>query len=240
MTTLLLIRHGHSVANADGILAGWTPEIGLTDLGRDQISALRAHLAGIPVVQVVSSPVQRCRDSAAALFPSHPIDTDDGLGECHYGAWTGRVLTELTDDPLWRTVQDEPQRARFPDDPREHGYAAESLAEMTERVSAALLARAAAIEQAHGPDAIWAAISHGDPIKSAVATVSGAGVAGLQRFHVSPASVTVLRWTRSQDQVRPMLIAMNSRGEGIADLVKLSKPAAAQNAADITPGGGDR
>ena len=50
-----------------------------------------------------------------------------------YGAWTGRALKDLAKEPLWRTVQDDPEAARFPDDDR---YAAESLQEMSDRVVA--------------------------------------------------------------------------------------------------------
>jgi broad specificity phosphatase PhoE len=39
---------------------------------------------------------------------------DDDLQECAYGACTGRALKDLAKEPLWRTVQDDPETARFP------------------------------------------------------------------------------------------------------------------------------
>jgi len=38
--TVLLVRHGRTTANASGVLAGWTPGVGLDDHGRSQTEAL--------------------------------------------------------------------------------------------------------------------------------------------------------------------------------------------------------
>ena len=44
MTTVLLIRHGRTKANAEGVLAGWTPGINLDEKGQDQARALAKRL----------------------------------------------------------------------------------------------------------------------------------------------------------------------------------------------------
>ncbi len=41
MPTVLLVRHGHSSANGEGILAGRLPGIHLTDKGREQVGPPR-------------------------------------------------------------------------------------------------------------------------------------------------------------------------------------------------------
>ena len=64
-------------------------------------------------------------------WPGHDVVADDRLGECHYGAWTGRPLAEAAKEDLWRVVQDDPGAATFPPHDR---FAAESLAEMADRV----------------------------------------------------------------------------------------------------------
>ena len=58
---------------------------------------------------------------------------------------------------------------------------------------------------------MWVAVSHGDPIKAVLADAMGAGLAGLQRVHVDPASVSVVRWSGG----RPMVMAVNSSGGAI-------------------------
>lgn len=230
MATTILLRHGQSTGNADGILAGWTPGIALTERGREDARALGAHLADVPLAAVVSSPIQRCLDTAAALVDGRAIEVevDDDVGECHYGAWTGRRLADLTADPLWRVVQDHPSRARFPDSSE---YAAESLAEMADRVVRAVRRHDARVEAEHGPDAVWAVISHGDPIKAVVADAAGTHLDHFQRIHTGPASVTVVRYSAA----RPLLLASNASGHGIARLVASARPAG--DAGDSVVGG---
>ena len=117
MPTVILVRHGRSTANADGVLAGWSPGVALDDTGRAQATALAARLAALPLAAVVSSPLQRCQETVRPLLdtrPELPLHTDDRIGECHYGDWTGRKLAELADEPLWATVQRHPSAAVFP------------------------------------------------------------------------------------------------------------------------------
>ncbi|HYN30685.1 MAG TPA: MSMEG_4193 family putative phosphomutase [Dermatophilaceae bacterium] len=230
MATCVVVRHGHSTANAEGLLAGWTPGVLLTERGRAQVAALRARLHGIPIRLVATSPLERCRETAAALTPAGtPVLVDDALGECRYGAWTGRKLADLATDPLWRVVQDDPAAARFPDG---EGQPAESMAEMSARVVAAVRRHDAAVEAEHGPHAVWLAVSHGDPIKAVLADALGSGLAHVQRVHVDPASVSVVRWSAG----RPMVLATNRPGEGVAELV--AAPTDAVPAGDAPVGGG--
>jgi len=120
--TVLLVRHGRTAANASGTLAGWTPGIGLDDAGRAQAQALAERLAPVPVAALVTSPLQRCRETAEALLAvpgpkglSRPEPlVDDRLGEARYGDWTGRPLKELAKEPLWRVVQAHPSAVTFP------------------------------------------------------------------------------------------------------------------------------
>ena len=124
---VLLLRHGHSTANAQGVLAGWTEGVGLTDTGREQAARVAERLAPLTIARAVSSPLQRCLETASVALAGHDVGRDDRLGECHYGGWTGRSLAEAAKEPLWRVVQDDPGAATFPPD---DVYAAESLAQM--------------------------------------------------------------------------------------------------------------
>ncbi|MBR7742272.1 MSMEG_4193 family putative phosphomutase [Phycicoccus sp. BSK3Z-2] len=228
MAIVLLLRHGHSSANAAGVLAGWTEGVGLTDTGREQAERAARRLAPLDVARAVSSPLQRCRETVATALPGHDPVVDDRIGECHYGAWTGRALAEAAKDPLWRVIQDDPASARFP---ASDEHAAESLGEMAERVVTGVRALDAEVEEAHGPGAVWLAVSHGDPIKAVVADAVGAGVAGLQRVRVDPGSVTAVHVTRE----RMVLLASNTVDGDLAPLVALPT---GQRAGDSTVGGG--
>lgn len=115
MTTLLLARHGLTDLTGP-VLAGWTPDVHLSDAGRAQAEALAARLAPLQLDAIVSSPLERCRETALAVAAGRraQVLVDERFGECRYGDWTGRPLGELAKDPLWPVVQAHPSAATFP------------------------------------------------------------------------------------------------------------------------------
>ena len=193
MPTCLLVRHGHSSANGEGLLAGRLPGIHLTVAGRDQAARLAQALTGVPVVRVVSSPLERCLETATPLAAAAGVElvVDQDLQECAYGAWTGRKLADLAKEPLWATVQDNPMEARFPEDP---AYAAESLTEMAQRVTTAVRRIDAEVREQHGEAAVWVAVSHGDLVKAVLADATGSGLQHFQSYTADPASVSAVRY----------------------------------------------
>lgn len=193
MPTCLLVRHGHSSANGEGILAGRLPGIHLTEVGQGQAAQLAASLAELPVARVVTSPLERCVETAGPLAAAAGLDVslDDDLLECAYGSWTGRPLAELAKEPLWATVQDDPLTARFPDS---ETYAAESLAEMAARVVAAVRRIDAEVAASHGEGALWVAVTHGDLVKAVLADATGSGLGHFQSYTADPGSVCAVRY----------------------------------------------
>jgi probable phosphomutase (TIGR03848 family) len=233
MATVILVRHGRSSANVSGILAGRTAGVRLDDTGQAQARRTAQRVAAVPLAAVVTSPLERCRQTAKALLAGqgHPpaLQVDRGLVECDYGEWQGRALKDLAKEPLWRTVQTQPSAARFP--------GGESLATMQARVVEAVRRHDALVEAEHGPGAVWAAVSHGDLIKAVLADALGMHLDLFQRIAVDPASVSIVRYTES----RPYVLASNTH-EG--DLAWLRPPPAtkrrsrAKAADDAVVGGG--
>ncbi|MGA9583254.1 MAG: MSMEG_4193 family putative phosphomutase, partial [Allosphingosinicella sp.] len=198
MATVILARHGRTAANATGVLAGRTPGVGLDDTGRQQAQRSAERLSGLRLAGVVSSPLQRCRETSRLLSPDHRPVTEQRLSECDYGEWTGRPLKELAKEKLWRTVQAQPSAARFP--------GGESLQEMSSRAVAAVRERDAAYDETAGGDAVWLAVSHGDVIKAILADALGMHLDAFQRIVVDPASLSVVRYTPE----RAFVVTMNS------------------------------
>lgn len=224
MSTVLLVRHGRSTANADGILAGRNPGIDLDDRGREQATAVGERLAEAPLAAVVSSPMERCQQTAGLIRPDLPPVLEDRLTECDYGAWSGRKLTELAGEELWRTVQSQPSAARFPE--------GESLPEMAARSVQAIRDWDERITAEHGPDAMWLAVSHGDVIKSIVADALGLHLDLYQRVVVDPASVTIIQYA----QARPSVLSVNVTGREIAALVQAQRERAEKAAKEAAEG----
>ncbi|ROR90700.1 MSMEG_4193 family putative phosphomutase [Nocardioides aurantiacus] len=198
MATVILARHGRTAANATGVLAGRTPGVHLDDTGKQQAQRAAERLAGLTFAGVVSSPLQRCRETARLLAPDLRPVTEQRLSECDYGEWTGRELKTLAKEKLWRTVQAQPSAARFP--------GGESLQEMSARAVAAVRERDAAYDAEAGGDAVWLAVSHGDVIKAVLADALGMHLDAFQRIMVDPASLSVVRYTPE----RAFVVTMNS------------------------------
>ena len=202
MATVILVRHGRTTANATGVLAGRTAGVRLDQVGRDQATRTGERLAAVPLVGVVSSPLERCRQTARMILdrqtgsPATPIEK--AITECDYGLWQGRTLADLAKESLWSVVQTQPSAVVFP--------GGESMQAMQARAVAAIRRHDAAFEAAHGPGAVWVAVSHGDIIKSILADALGMHLDLFQRINVGPASVSIVRYGAA----RPDVVSTNT------------------------------
>lgn len=177
-TTLVLVRH--AVTHQTGpILSGRTPGIDLSELGHDQARATATRLAAVPVDAIYASPIERTRQTAEHIASHHDLEvrTLEGVIEADYGDWTGGKLEDLAKTDLWKVVQRQPSRVRFPN--------GESMAEMQTRMVAAL----EDLVTRH-PGETVVVVSHADPIKAAIAHFTGVHLDLFQRITVSPASIT--------------------------------------------------
>ena len=233
MTTVLLVRHGLT-ASTGQLLTGWTPGVGLDERGRAQAKALGARLAPLPLDAIVTSPLDRCQQTVAEIVaarggPAPAPVVDDQVGECRYGDWTGRPLSELQQEPLWPVVQAHPSAVRFP------GPAGESMLDMQHRA-------VAAIREWNGrlaADATYLVCSHGDVIKAIVTDALGLHLDQCQRVVADPCSLTVIRYT----PLRPFLLRLNDTGGGVEELLPPpapsgGAPAPGHGESDAVIGGG--
>jgi len=202
MATVILIRHGRTAANAAGVLVGRAAGVGLDDVGRAQAERTADRLAAVRLVGVVSSPLERCRETSRMVLErqsgSPSFSVEHGLTECDYGQWQGRKLQELAREKLWAHVQANPASVVFP--------GGESMAAMQARAVAAVRRHDAAITADHGAKAVWAAVSHGDVIKSVLADAFGMHLDLFQRISVGPASVSIVHYGAGN----PRVIATNT------------------------------
>jgi probable phosphomutase (TIGR03848 family) len=201
----------------------------LDDRGQKQATAVAERIAALPITAIVSSPLDRCVETAEAIRAAQSAAgreprwaVDERIIECGYGSWTGRALKDLAKDPIWKVVQTQPSAARFPD--------GEALTEMSARAISAIRDW----DQRLGPDALWVACSHGDVIKAILADALGLHLDQFQRVVVDPCSVSVVRYT----DTRPYVLRTNDTGGDLAGFTPPKRRSRRRASDDAAVGGG--
>ena len=197
MATLLLVRHGHTDA-AGKRLTGRAGGVHLNETGRQQAERLVGRLDGIRVDHIISSPLERCRETAAPLAETRGrrVDVRRVWIEVDYGEWTGRSITQLRRTKLWRRVMTAPSNVRFP--------GGESLLEVQARAVDAAIDLAA-----EHPRGTVVVVSHADVIRLLVANLAGMHADHLQRLSIDTASITAV----SLSDGVPRLLTVNDTGD---------------------------
>ena len=187
MTTLYLVRHGESTWNGDRRLQGQAdPPLSLE--GRNQARALGRTLEGIAFDRIVSSDLQRTRQTVDLLGYDRPV-LEPNLREIHVGDWQGRPIADLiaADGPAYtgwrRGTHTPPGGEPWTDFCRRIGAALDGLLD--------------------GADARVLVVTHGGVIRAVMQSVVGLDLTRIEA--VAPASVTLVTTTPT-----PRLIAYNA------------------------------
>lgn len=188
---LILVRHGTTALNVERRLQGRIDEP-LNPDGQRQAADVGAYLGPLDVV--ISSPLRRARETAAALERrgTGAIEIDERWIELDYGEFEGRPFGD-TNNELWE---------RWRSDAAFRPTGGESLLDVMRRISTALpevFERAATQEVA--------VVSHVSPIKAAIAEVLGAPASIAWRTHLVTAAIC--RIDVSGDA--PVLLTFNER-----------------------------
>lgn len=89
-----MVRHGQTAGNRDNRFIGIT-DLALTELGLQQAVAVAPLVDRFDPDVVVSSPLQRAKDTAAAAVGNRPVTIDPALREVDFGTWEGRTFDEV-------------------------------------------------------------------------------------------------------------------------------------------------
>ncbi|MFJ9394864.1 bifunctional RNase H/acid phosphatase [Streptomyces californicus] len=185
--TLVLLRHGETALTPQKRFSGsggTDPELSAT--GRDQAERAAEHFAALGTVQeIVSSPLRRCRETAAAVAARLGLDVhvDEGLRETDFGAWEGLTFGEVRE----RHGDDLTAWLASPDAAPTGG--GESFAEVAERVAAA---RDRIVARYAGRTVLL--VTHVTPIKTLVRLALGAPPEALFRMELSAASISAVAY----------------------------------------------
>jgi broad specificity phosphatase PhoE len=173
---IAFVRHGQTELNRGGRLQGRL-DAPLSELGAEQAAALGQGFAAEPVTRVLSSPLQRAHNTAAAIAAAHglTVEIDERLVELDYGDWDGLALADVSAAD-WATWRNDPEFAP---------PGGERLSDVTARIAAF----GAEIFTDHLDDLVIA-VSHVSPIKAAVCGALRVDERTTWRMHLDVASVT--------------------------------------------------
>lgn len=173
-----LVRHGETEWAKSGRHTGHT-DIPLTDVGRQQATALAERLAGHEFALVLSSPRSRALETARlGGFPDAQVDPD--LGEWDYGAFEGRttadIRTEIPDWSIWTG-------------PWQGGETVDDVGARADRV----------IERCLDPrvDGDAVLFAHGHLLRVLAARWIGLPADGGRHFALSTGTIGILGWDRA-------------------------------------------
>jgi broad specificity phosphatase PhoE len=166
---LIIVRHGRTIANAAGLLQGRVDHP-LDEVGEQQAQRIASALGAVD--RVISSPLVRARETAAAL--GRPVEIDDRWLELDYGEFDGRAMRDVPIE-LWRQWLADADFAP---------PGGESYGNLTARVG-----EACAELLADAQDRMIVVVSHVSPIKAAVAWALGVPATVAFRCHLDQASI---------------------------------------------------
>ncbi len=109
--TLLFIRHGQTTWNVEHRLPGQLPGVALNETGRQQADRLADALTVLPISAIISSPLERARDTAEIIAQPHKLDIqfEPDLMDIELGRWSGLNFDELSkNDHDWKAFVRDP------------------------------------------------------------------------------------------------------------------------------------
>jgi probable phosphomutase (TIGR03848 family) len=209
---LVFLRHAHSIANESGILSGQLHGITLSKRGKEQAQHLVERLGKCAFDSIRVSPMQRCEETISPWLNSSyanglkGYEIDESLIEVDYGSWSGKKLSRLSREKLWKAIQEKPSTVQFPD--------GERIKSMQRRAMASV--ERALAEKKNGTHLF---VSHGDVLKAVIASLLKMRLDDFQSLIIDPASISIVDY----DGRKARLLAFNDSSSHIAPLTKMEK-----------------
>lgn len=182
MLQLILVRHGETNSNKQGVYCGWT-DVELNEYGISQAEGARDRLKHINFDLVVASPLKRTKKTAQII--SENIIYDEGLKEINFGLWDNLSLEEIEEKypdeyNIW--MENGTEEFMFPE--------GESIKDVQKR-SASVIDKIIK-EQKKGNVLI---VTHGGLIRNIISYLLGMGGIGAWRFRINNCGITKIEIT---------------------------------------------
>jgi len=97
-----LIRHGLTDGNLNGQYIGARTDLPLSASGVRELSLLRDSVDYPEIEALYSSPMLRCKQTAAVLYPEKSVNINENLREYDFGDFEGKTADMLESNPDFR------------------------------------------------------------------------------------------------------------------------------------------
>lgn len=182
MALIYLVRHGATTAGE--VLVGRAPGIGMSELGNEQIKHNVEYLSNIKFDEIYSSPIERTRVMAEAIAANHnkKVIYSDDLLEVDFGEWTNKLFKELEGDYRWKNFHTNRSGTKVP--------GGEHILEVQHRMVNIIYEVFNS-----NPEGTFCLVSHGDPIRTAIAYFTGIHLENMLKLMVSLGSISIIKLT---------------------------------------------
>lgn len=180
--TLLFIRHGQTTWNKEQKLPGQLPGIPLTDKGKQQATELAEALKEIPISAIISSPLERARETADYIAQGRDLEVqlEPQLMDTEIGRWAGQNYDELSkNDAEWKA---------YVRDPNVAPEGVETFPQVQQRALAAVERWSS--QESTGPYPAF--VAHADVVKLLIAHYTGLDAARAGSLFIDNASVSLV------------------------------------------------
>jgi broad specificity phosphatase PhoE len=200
--TIFFVRHGQNEASHQGVLAG-DSAVPLNETGREEARRAARFIAGqvghsSGFVPVYASPLRRTLETAWVLAEALAVapEVEFAFSEFPLGAWSGRSLRELREEPAFQ---------HYIENPLQHPMGSGAM--VTDVLARAKQGLANILRQQQWPNRVI--VSHGGIIKLLIADALGMSLQHYNQLQIDEGSVSILRWKLSGDNTWPRLSLLN-------------------------------
>jgi probable phosphoglycerate mutase len=209
MTTIILIRHGETKGNREGLFRGQM-DFPLNENGEQQARDLAHALKNYDLKAVYASPLARAKTTAEIVASPHnlKIEIESGFTNINLGLWQGKPKAEIQErfPDLWQLWITEPERLQLPQ--------GETLGEVQNRSFEALVE----ITQKHSGQSV-AIVSHRAVLKPLLARALGVNPPYFWRFHLDNGSYSILEYTPQRGYILTLLNEIQHLRDFIKEIV---------------------
>ncbi len=212
--TLLIIRHGQTTWNVEHRLPGQLPGVSLNETGRQQAARLNEALSVLPISAIISSPLERARDTAEIVAKGRDlsIQFEPDLMDTDIGPWSGKLIEDVAkNDPAWK---------EYVKDPTVAPAGVETFTQVQQRSVAAL----ERWRKQENIGAYPAFIAHADVVKLLVAHYSGLETKRAGSLFIDNASVSIIEIDDEPHHLHVLSIGWSPRPGWLKPPVPITPP----------------